>query len=170
MHSSCLTFIFLIKNFIITLLNPSLNTHKQGWNACTTWKTMVLQPLTPFQHLSHIVLTSSVFQSQLGTAGVVPWIMNYTQLHLFSFMKYFSQRGTMRVNLIEALMDINLISGRTAWFRSSFTETNCTDLHCLVMDKKKQNMNILYSFSTGPWNKLITRKVCHRLSVLPVLG
>lgn len=75
--------------------------------------------------VSHCVNTSpSVFQSQFETAGVVAWIMNYTQLHLFSVVKYFSQRSTMRVNLIEALIDNNLISGRTAWIRISFTETN----------------------------------------------
>lgn len=81
-----------------------------------TWKTMVLQPLTPSQHLSHIVLTHLlVFFSPNLEQQVLfheSWI--YTQLHLFSVVKYLSQRSTMRVNIIEALIDNNLISGRTA--------------------------------------------------------
>lgn len=137
MHSSCLTFIFVIKMFVITLLNPSLNTHKPRLNACTHMENNGAAATYTFSaFISYCVNTPpSVFQSQLGTAGVVPWIMNYTQLHWFSVVKYFSQRSMMRVNLIEALIDNNLISGRTAWIRSSFTETNSIDLHCLVMDK-----------------------------------
>jgi len=38
--------------------------------------------------------------------------MNYTQLHLFSVMKYFSLMITMRVSLNETLTDNNLLSGR----------------------------------------------------------